>query len=57
MSTMRIRRSECRATKSDTSNGSRMRELNACRRSSFEKPTKYASNRLLMPYQMNPHRT
>ena len=57
MSTMRIRRSECRATSADTSNGSYMRDENACRRSSFEKPTKYFSRRVLTPYQMKPQTT
>jgi hypothetical protein len=57
MSTMRIRRSEWRATRSATSYGWFMREPKAARRSSRVNFATLASSSALMPSQMKPHST
>ena len=44
MSAMRMRRSECRWSRSKTSKGAFIRDENACRRSSLEKRTKWVSS-------------
>jgi hypothetical protein len=57
MSAIRMRRSECRARRPARSKGADMRDENASRRSTFEKPTKARSTRFLTAYQMTPQST